>query len=258
MQGLSVVVPVYQAEHTLRELQARLKATLEPILNDFEILLIDDGSLDDSWKMISEITQQDPRVRGIRLSRNFGQHNALLCGILAAKKELILTLDDDLQNPPEEIPKFLTKITEGYDLVYGQFDNSRHSWWRRVASRSVRLLLKIFSDSKIIFEASNFRLFRAHLMKEHSDFKESFVSIDIMLGRATHRYTTIPVTHDLRRTGKSNYNLKKLFIHTFNLLRGSKAIPPRLTRIFYRAVDRPLFLIQNTTDSRPYEHQRFA
>jgi glycosyltransferase involved in cell wall biosynthesis len=114
---ISVIVPVYRAEGTLRELHRRLVNTLEGQNTDFEIVLVEDSGGDGSWDLIRELAAQDGRVRGLRMSRNFGQHSALLCGIRAANHEVVVTLDDDLQNPPEEIPKLLAKLEEGYDTM---------------------------------------------------------------------------------------------------------------------------------------------
>jgi glycosyltransferase involved in cell wall biosynthesis len=116
---LSVVVPVYRSATILPVLTARLKIALEPTALPFELILVNDCSPDDSWSRIVALVEEDPRVRGIDLTRNYGQHAATLAGIRAARGDIVITIDDDLQNPPEEIPKLLAKIDEGYDVVYG-------------------------------------------------------------------------------------------------------------------------------------------
>ncbi len=116
---ISAVVPVHRSQAMLPELHRRLVAALEQIGRPFEILLVEDCGGDDSWSVIKQLAAADPRVRGLRLARNYGQHNALLCGIRAARGELVVTLDDDLQNPPEEIHRLLARLDEGYDVVYG-------------------------------------------------------------------------------------------------------------------------------------------
>jgi len=122
IKTVSVIVPVYRSEGTLRELHRRLTAVLDPLVVRFELILVDDGSGDNSWPVICELARLDNRVRGLQHSRNYGQHNALLTGIRAATCEAIVTLDDDLQNPPEEIPKLLALLDQGSDVVYGVGD----------------------------------------------------------------------------------------------------------------------------------------
>ena len=115
----SIIVPVYKSEATLDELYHRLVEVIKIISPRFEIIFIEDCGGDSSWEIIVKLSQSDSRVRGVQLSCNFGQHNALLCGIRAAKGDIIVTLDDDLQHPPEEIPKLLNKLSENFDVVYG-------------------------------------------------------------------------------------------------------------------------------------------
>src|SRR5262245_28272190 len=128
--SLSAVVPVYNSEPMVATLIQRLVAALTPLAERFEIVLVNDCSRDGSWKAIEAIAAQDPRVRGIDLMRNYGQHNALLAGLRAATGEVIVTLDDDLQNPPEEIPKLLARLREGADVVYGYPEKESHGLLR--------------------------------------------------------------------------------------------------------------------------------
>jgi undecaprenyl-phosphate 4-deoxy-4-formamido-L-arabinose transferase len=114
MTDISVVIPVYNGARTITELHRRLVAVLEQCADAFEVVFVDDCGTDDSWDVIEAIAARDPRVRGIRLSRNFGQHNALLCGIRNARHEMVVTMDDDLQNPPEEIPRLLAKLGKAW------------------------------------------------------------------------------------------------------------------------------------------------
>src|SRR5262249_13002289 len=115
--SISVVVPVYNGAQSLDALAERVGATLEGV--DCELVLVNDGSPDDSWKAIEELVARDPRIRGLNLMRNYGQHNATLAGIRAARNEIIVTIDDDLQHPPEEIPKVVAALGDEYDVAYG-------------------------------------------------------------------------------------------------------------------------------------------
>ncbi len=142
MKGISAVVPVYQSESSLEELCGELAGTLSGIGMPYEIVLVEDGGKDGAWDVIRRLAASDPKVRGIRLSRNYGQHNALLCGIREARHEIILTLDDDLQHPPSEIPKLLAKLQEGYDVVYGTPSERVHGRGRLFATKAAKWALK--------------------------------------------------------------------------------------------------------------------
>ena len=136
--NVSVVIPVYRSEHTLDTLIERLGKALPAIADSYEVLLVNDGSPDNSWGSIERLAKSYPWVRGIDLMRNYGQHNATLCGIRAARYEVIFTMDDDLQNPPEEMPKLLSKLNEGYDVVYGVARRRQQAWWKNLFSILVK------------------------------------------------------------------------------------------------------------------------
>ena len=126
--SISVVVPVYNSELTLPELVKRLQPVLAGLAREYELLLVNDGSRDQSWQVIQRIAAEHGWVRGINLMRNYGQHNALLCGIRAARFDTLVTMDDDLQHPPEEIHKLLAKLQEGFEMVYG-FPEHEQAWF---------------------------------------------------------------------------------------------------------------------------------
>src|SRR6266478_7957077 len=141
--SISVVTPVYNGEASIAELCQRLSEVLPRIATEYEIILVNDGSRDRSWEIISELSSRLATVRGLNLMRNYGQHNALLCGIRAAKYDLVVTLDDDLQHPPEEISRLLTRLVDGVDVVYGRPKAVRHGALRALASRITRLALSM-------------------------------------------------------------------------------------------------------------------
>ena len=132
--NLSVVVPVYRAEQSLPLLVERLQTVLPTLAEAFELILVNDGSPDRSWDTVEDLASTHDWVRGIDLMRNFGQHNALLCGIRAARYEIVVTMDDDLQHPPEEIHKLLEKLQEGCDVVYGIPEKKEQGLWRNLGS----------------------------------------------------------------------------------------------------------------------------
>ena len=125
--SISVVTPVYNGEASIAELCRRLGEVLPQIATEYEIIFVNDDSRDRSWEIISELSSRLETVRGLNLMRNYGQHNALLCGIRAAKYDVVVTMDDDLQHPPEEIPRLLTQLVDGIDVVYGTPKAGRHS-----------------------------------------------------------------------------------------------------------------------------------
>jgi len=135
---VSVVVPVYNGSDTIPILADEISKVMPGVVDEFELILVNDGSPDQSWDVISELAQAHSWVRGIDLMRNYGQHNATLCGIREAHYEIIVIMDDDLQNPPREIPKLLEKLGEGYDVVYGVARKRQQAWWKNLASVIVK------------------------------------------------------------------------------------------------------------------------
>lgn len=222
---ISVVVPVFNSEGSLRLLHQRLTAVLAKGCPSYEIIFVDDGSTDSSWKVVTAITKSDRCAHGIQLSRNYGQHNALLAGIRAATKEITITIDDDLQNPPEEIPTLLDEYQKGFDVVYGAPKNERHGFLRDFASQLTKFALSGLMGSKTAQMISAFRVFRTSLRSSFSDYSGPLVSIDVLLTWATQRFSGVRVLHDERRIGKSHYTLKKLLVHAANLMTGFTVLP---------------------------------
>lgn len=229
--SLSVVVPVYNSERSLPLLLERLEPVLAARAREFEAILVNDGSRDRSWEVICQSAQRHPWVRGISLMRNYGQHNALLCGIRAARNEIIVTLDDDLQNPPEEIPKLLDKLAEGYDVVYGAPEQERHGLWRDLASRVTKIALKSTMGAQTARHASAFRAFRTEVRGGFTNFQGPFVSIDVLLTWGASRFTSICVRHDARRLGTSQYTLRKLIRHALTLMTGFSVLPLQVASV---------------------------
>jgi glycosyltransferase involved in cell wall biosynthesis len=227
----SVVVPVYNSQESLPELVRRLKAVLTPLTPRYEILLVNDGSRDHSWEVISELIETSTSVQGINLMRNYGQHNALLCGIRAAQYDLIVTLDDDLQHPPEEIPKLLEKLSEGYDVVYGTPRQRQHEGWRNLTSLLIRMTLQIVIKNDIARHISSFRVFRTQLREAFANYHSQVVLIDALLTWGTMRFAAVPIQHEPRSIGKSNYTLYKLVIMARNVITGFSTFPLRLASI---------------------------
>jgi len=229
--SISVLVPVYRSESTLPMLMQRLAKALAAMSVEYEVLLINDGSPDRSWEIICALAAEYPFVRGINLMRNFGQHNALLCGVREAQKAVIVTMDADLQNPPEEIPKLAGKLEEGYDVVYGVPQKKQHGLMRSLASWLVRATLKSAMNVESAFQGSSFRAFRAHLRDAFDSFQGPSVSLDVLLTWGSTKLCSIPVQHESRPHGESAYSMKKLLAHCFDVLTGFSTRPLQLASL---------------------------
>lgn len=227
-ESISVVVPVFNSATTLERLIAELQSVLGGEGCRVEIILVNDGSVDASWQRIVELAWRWPNVRGIDLMRNFGQHNALLCGIRAARHNLIVTIDDDLQHPPTEIPSLLAKLCEGCDVVYGTPGKERHGALRNLASRLTKRVLQGAMGARHVREISAFRVFRTRLRDSFARYRGPQVSIDALLRWSTARVGTVSVAHKKRLHGKSNYTFGKLVAHALNLATGLSTLPLRL------------------------------
>lgn len=225
--SLSVVIPVYRSQATLPELHRRLVQALEPVEPSFEIILVEDCGGDDSWRIINEIAARDPRVRGIQLSRNFGQHAATICGFSQARGDWIATLDDDLEQAPESLPHLYRKVLEGHDLVYGVYPQRSHKAWRNITSATARWLFRKAIPS-LNYEYTSFRVIRGDLARELQRFDSPFPFVDGYLSWLTNRCASVEVPHGVRANGRSNYTLKKLVTHTVNIFVTFSDLPLRM------------------------------
>lgn len=231
MTSLSVVIPVYRSAEILPDLLGSLESVLPKITPEYEVILVDDCSPDGSWEVIRLQARERPWIRGIRLMRNYGQHNALLCGIRAARQEVIVTMDDDLQHPPEEIPKLLAKLDGGFDAVYGPPLRERHGLWRDVASRISKLFLQNAMGAETARSISAFRAFRTPVRKGFDAYQGPNVNLDVLLTWGAARFATVPVEHRPRKAGTSNYTFRLLLRHTLNMVTGFSTLPLRITSV---------------------------
>lgn len=223
--SISAIVPVYNSEQTLEELIHRLGITLSSLSSEYEVILVNDGSRDGSWQVIEGLTAQYAWVRGINLMRNYGQHNALLCGVRAARYEIAVTLDDDLQNPPEEIPRLIEELERGFDVVYGSPMRQQHGLWRNLASYITRLALQSTMGIENARRASAFRALRTRVREAFANYQSPFVILDVLLTWGTTRFSAVPVRHEARQVGVSNYTFRKLLLHAANMVTGFTILP---------------------------------
>jgi glycosyltransferase involved in cell wall biosynthesis len=223
--GVSVVIPVFNSEQTLRPLVHKLTDLFHRRGQACEIILVNDCSRDRSWAVVQDLAAMHGHVRGFDLMRNFGQHNALLCGIRAARYDVVVNMDDDLQHPPEEVPKLLEKMAEGYDVVYGAPRELPHGVFRNVASSITKLALQAAMGADTARRVSAFRAFRTHIRDAFRQFAGPFVSVDVLLTWGTTRFSHVFVRHDTRTVGQSNYTVRKLVTHAFNMITGFSTLP---------------------------------
>lgn len=223
--NLSVVIPVYRSEATLELLFERLIPCLDALGRSYEVVLVEDGSPDDSWSKLESLQRRyADRVVAIQLMRNSGQHNALMCGLRHAKGEFVVTMDDDLQNPPEEIPRLLEEIEKSdRDLVYGNYVEKKHSSFRNLGSLVVNSFYrKVFRTQVTV---TSFRVIRRSLLDAIRKCDQSYIFLDGLLAWNTQRIGSVLVAHHPRPLGQSTYSIGKLVTLSINLFTSFSLIP---------------------------------
>ncbi len=228
---LSVVVPVYRSSETLSQLTSRICSALEGHGLSFEIIFVDDGSPDDSWNVLKELQRYRPdQIVAVQLMRNYGQHNALMCGFRHARGRFVVTIDDDLQNPPEEISRLLAAALErNLDLVYGIPEAREHAAWRNVGSSLIQCFYRrVFRLSN---STSSFRLIRNQLVKSILSYNLNFTFVDGLLAWNTQRIGQISVAHHSRRVGRSGYTLSRLVFLALDLFTNFSLLPLQLVSV---------------------------
>jgi len=222
---ISVVIPVFNEAASLRELYTRLVNALEPMGRSFEMVMVDDGSKDGSLAILRELRAKDPRLRVLRLSRNFGQSPALYAGFAAVRGAYVVMMDADLQNFPEDIPKLVAKLEEGYDLVSGWRVDRRDNFFRHAASRALNFFVARTTKIPLHDYGCSLKAFRRELVEHMGLFSHRcrYLSVDAALlsGNATE----VEVQHSERAQGESKYPLFKLVRTAFDLLTGITAAP---------------------------------
>ena len=230
---VSIVIPCYQSEQTLRPLvEAIFTALAEPpaasVVSEFEVVLVVDGSPDGTADLANKLAAVHPEVRAIELRRNYGQHNALLAGIGRAKHEVVVTMDDDLQHRPDQIPAMLAPLAGGKaDLVYGVAREEEHGFWRSAASRTLKRGLGL-AGVHAAEDVSAFRAFWTAQREGFTHIEDPYVSLDVMLSWTTTSISRIAVQMDKRLVGTSSYNLRALVRHAMNTITGYSNVPLRV------------------------------
>jgi polyisoprenyl-phosphate glycosyltransferase len=213
---ISVVSPVYGCSTCIYELYSRLKETLEKISLEFEIILINDASPDGAWLQITELAKKDRRVKGINLTRNFGQHYAIAAGLDYCSGDWVVVMDCDLQDQPEEIIKFYEKAKEGYDIVFGRRFQRQDTILKRLSSKLFTLYLKWLSGERIDNSIGNFSIISRKVAKNFKQLRELNRNYGLFLYWLGYQHTFINIDHAKRPYGKTSYSFKKLITHAVN------------------------------------------
>jgi undecaprenyl-phosphate 4-deoxy-4-formamido-L-arabinose transferase len=224
---ISIVIPVYNESTNLRALWARLNPVVSGLGRECEVIFVDDGSRDDSLEILRGFAADDARVRVVELARNFGQHSALLAGFRNCHGEIIVTLDADLQNPPEEIPKLIAAIEAGNDVVGGWREERQDRAYRRMASRLQNRLTSMIVGVPMHDYGCMLRAYRRHIIETVVECDEKAAFVPALANTFAKRVAEIPVGHAERSGGESKYNLFSLAHLSLNLITGFSLLPMR-------------------------------
>ena len=226
---ISVITPVYGCCSSLEKLYSRLVVTLSSITEDFEIILINDASPDNAWEIIKELSKKDSRVKGINLSRNFGQHRAITAGLDYAKGDWVVVMDCDLQDRPEEITKLYNKAQEGYDIIFGKRVNRQDSWIKHLGSKVFYLLYNYFTKNNTNGQIGNFSIISRKVVNELKRFSEKNRPYALMVNWLGFNRTDIQIKHEERAIGKSSYTFSKLLTLSMNIIIAHSNKPLQIT-----------------------------
>ena len=226
---ISIISPVYKAEFIIDELVKRIVASIEPITNQFEIILVDDCGPDNSWQKIEENAAKDKRVKGIKLSRNFGQHYAITAGLDNCNGDWVVVMDCDLQDQPEEIIKLYHKANEGYDIVLAQRIERKDSFLKKLGSSLFYKTLSYLTGSKQDASIANFGIYSKNVIDAIRTMRESIRYFPTMVKWVGFKKTAIEINHAERTIGSTSYNLKRLINLALDIILAYSDKPLRLT-----------------------------
>jgi len=231
----SIIVPVYNSQNSLVELHSRLQAVFENVVKEeFELILVNDSSRDSSWQLMKELHTLDKRVKIVNLAKNFGQHAALLCGLKYFSGDFVVMLDDDLQHPPEEIPKLIKAIEDNpeIDVVFGNYESKKHNWYRNLGSLAISKIGKRIAKRNSDIKVTSFRIIRASLAHKIAEIDIQQPRIGGLIMHATNRVMAIQVDHQPRAYGRSGYHLDRLFKDFLGIIIGNSVLPLKLISTF--------------------------
>lgn len=243
---ISIVVPVYNGEECLDELVRRVGDAFPRFVDRFEVVMVDDGSVDRSWAVIRRLADEYPWVRGVALAQNTGQHSALLAGVRAARYRIVVTMDEDLEHPPEETPKLLAELDRGADVVYGTPIERQHGVWREAAAVATKLAVGNALGGLSARSLSSFRAFHTHLRDAFAGFDEPAPFLDALLATSTRKFAAVAVHHAPRWAGRSTYTAAKLARHAIHLTTAFGVGGPALAALHRRLSGDARYVVRET------------
>ena len=225
---ISIVSPVYRAEKILPILVSEINLVMERIGEDYEIILVDDRSPDNSWEVMKVLSNQNPKIKSIRLSRNFGQHSAIFAGLTKTKGDWVVVMDCDMQDQPKEIAKLYKKALEGYDIVLGQRENRKDKFLKKLTSRLFYKVFNYLSGANFDNNVANFGIYHQKTIKSILDMKDYVKFFSLFINWIGFKSISIPIEHGEREEGKSTYSVGRLFKQAFNVIISFSDKPLRL------------------------------
>ncbi len=229
--ALSVVVPVYNEAETLVSLHERLVRTLRGLPGEAEILYVDDGSTDGSAEILADLIDTGERTTVVELARNCGQHAAVLAGFAICSGEVVATIDADLQNPPEEIPRLVEALGEGYEVVGGCREDRLDPWIRRVASRAINRVTSLTTGVQMRDYGCMLRVYRREIVERILDCSETCLFVPALANTLAKKCAEVPIAHEKRVAGQSKYRPLKLLRLGFDLLTGFSLLPIQMVSV---------------------------
>ena len=215
---LSIVSPVYKAEQIIPLLVERIEKSVGKITADYEIILVEDGGPDDSWSVIEALAQNNPKVKGIKLSRNFGQHPAIMAGLSHSRGEWVVVMDCDLQDQPEEIEKLYAKAKEGFDIVLAKRKNRQDGFFKKMTSLFFSKVYGYFTDTEYDNEVANFGIYNRKVIQSILEIPDAIKFFPLFVKFVGYSSTSIIVEHALRAEGNTSYSFAKLVSLAFNTI----------------------------------------
>lgn len=225
---ISIVSPVYRAEKILPILVSEINLVMERIGEDYEIILVDDRSPDNSWEVMKMLSNQNFKIKSIRLSRNFGQHSAIFAGLTRAKGDWVVVMDCDMQDQPKEIAKLYKKALEGYDIVLGQRENRKDKFLKKLTSKLFYKVFNYLSGANFDNNVANFGIYHQKTIKSILDMGDYVKFFSLFINWIGFKSVSIPIEHGEREEGKSTYSVGRLFKQAFNVIISFSDKPLRL------------------------------
>jgi dolichol-phosphate mannosyltransferase len=229
---ISVVIPVFGSPESLVELSTRLIETLETLVDSFELLLVNDGSPDNTWEIITRLSEADSRIIGVNLSRNFGQHLAIHAGLISTNGTWTVVMDCDLQDRPEEIERLFLKAKEGFDQVVAIRHQRQDSFLKKLTSKVFFKLLSFLTGEDLDHRVGNFGIYKRSVIDAVLAMGDSTRTFSVLVRWVGFRRTSVEVQHDSRNSGKTSYSIINLLTLALQTIVGTSNKPLRLTVAF--------------------------